>query len=142
MIGRPALCAACVALLLIGCSPIRTPAAGDLTTILAVTGPEDWQPETNLSLEIGDRAWAVSRPSPFGMASLRSAAPLNVRLVRPLDCSTLASFRVQPGSTHIIRFAADGSLAVEDWTGQAVDAGPTLGARPPTRCPTQVVSVP
>ena len=130
------LAVACMALVLASCSLVPPTATdGQVTTTVSVTGPKEWRPTVDLSLEIGDRAWAVSRESPIGIASIRSAVPVDVRLVSPLDCRILASFRAGPGTAHVIRFAADGTMRVEDWTGQGVDSGPTLNVRPLTQCP-------
>jgi hypothetical protein len=103
--------------------------------IVAVTGPRDWRPPEEMRLEIGDDAWAITGDGGGGVVSAISGSPVQVRLVGVPSCQRYAFFEARPGSASVIRFAADGSLMVEDWTGQPIDSGPLLSEAKASGCP-------
>jgi hypothetical protein len=102
--------------------------------VVAVTGPAGSRSAEELVLEAGETAWLGYG----GVVSVPSDAPLPVRLLGRASCVTYASFIAPPGTQWVIRFAADGSVGVEDWTGRGTDAGPALPERPPSGCATRV----
>jgi hypothetical protein len=98
---------------------------------VAVTGPAGSEAREGLVLEVGATAW----DGYGGVVAVPSDTPVAVRLVGRASCRTYASFVAPPGTSWVIRFAADGSARIEDRTGRPMDAGPGLGERPPTGCP-------
>lgn len=99
-------------------------------TWVAVTGPANSEAPEDLVLEIGDTAWFGYG----GVVGVETAGVLEVRLVGRESCRSYASFSAAAGSMWVIRFAQDGTVGVEDWTGQGMDAGPALGEREPSGC--------
>lgn len=120
-----------VPLLLVLAGPV---AAADPTWV-GIGGPEDWQPKPGFTLEIGSKAWTITAQSAGGVTSLELSAPTIVRVRRLSDCVPVVRFVAQPGRLYFIRFAANGTARVEDWTAQGMDAGPGMGAGGPLVCP-------
>lgn len=105
-------------------------AARESAVWVHVTGPQGSEPPEELVLEIGNTAWHGYG----GVASVQSFVALRVRLVGTAGCSVYAEFVAPPRTSWVIRFQPDGSTAVEDWSGRAVDSGPALVARPASGC--------
>lgn len=129
-----------LAMTLAGCA-LTTPQSAPESpsqTWLAVHGPRDWFPTEEMSLEIGDAAWAITPAGGGGVVTPDLSQASKVRLVGIGDCRAYASFSVTPGSAWIIRFAADGSVTVEDAAGQAHEMGPGLVERQPSGCESSV----
>ena len=99
-------------------------------TWVAVHGPGDSEAPEDLVLEIGDTAWFGYG----GIVSVETAGVLDVRLVGRESCRSYASFSAAAGTRWVIRFAEDGTVGMEDWTGQGMDSGPALGEREPSGC--------
>jgi hypothetical protein len=106
----------------------------DGQTWVSVRGPADSDAPEELVLEVGNRAWLGYD----GVVSVTTLVPLDVRLVGRDSCRIYAQFSAQPGTRWVIRFAADGSVGVEDWTGRPMDSGPLLPERKPSGCPNSV----
>jgi len=87
-----------------------------------------------MSLEIAGRAWTITPEGGGGVVMEALAERVEVRLVGDDDCRVYASLDAAPGSAHIIRFAADGSVGLEDVTGGFLDMGPALVERDPSNC--------
>lgn len=102
---------------------------------VAVTGPRDWVPPEEIRLEIGGQAWAITSEDGGGVVSIDSRDRVRVRLVGVPSCRRYAFFEADPGSASVVRFAADGSFMIEDWTGQPMDSGPLLTEAEPSGCP-------
>ena len=99
-------------------------------TWVMVTGPADSEAPEDLVLEIGDTAWLGYG----GVASVETEEALDVRLIGQESCRSFAAFSAPPASMWVIRFAADGTVAVEDVTGGAMELGPALTERDPSGC--------
>jgi hypothetical protein len=108
--------------------------AADLTWV-AITGPADWQPDPGYSLEIGSTAWTVDATNGGGLVTVDLRAPTIVRVRRVSDCVPVVRFVAQPGRQYVIRFAADGTSQVEDWTGRPMDTPGPPGDPGPLACP-------
>jgi heat shock protein HslJ len=102
-----------------------------MLTWVAVRGPADSLPPEDLVLEIGGMAWYGYG----GVVSLPTTRSTEVRLVGEDTCRTYANFLATSGSSTVIRFSADGQIAIEDWTDRGVDAGPALAHRQMSDCP-------
>jgi hypothetical protein len=94
-----------------------------------VTGPV----AEDLVLEIGPTAWWVRQGEGGGMATIRAASEVPVRLVT-LDCRVLASTVVDAGTNVVFRVVGVDRITVETGSGP-MDLGPALGGRPTTGCP-------
>ena len=101
------------------------------TTCVAVHGTANSDPPEELVLEIGNAAWLGFG----GVVSVETANTVPVRLVGRESCRVFAQFAARPGSKTVIRFAADGSVRVEDLTAMDIDAGPALPERQLSGCP-------
>jgi hypothetical protein len=114
-------------------APTEMPARSDPPgqTWVAVTGPANFEAPEDLVLEIGETAWFGYG----GVVSVETQSALDVRLVGRESCRSYASFEAPAGTMWVIRFADDGTVAIEDWTGRGMDAGPALGEREPSGCP-------
>ncbi len=97
---------------------------------VAVTGPANSEAPEDLVLEIGDTAWLGYG----GVVSVKAAGVLDIRLVGRESCRSYVSFSAAARSMWVIRFAEDGTVGVEDWTGRGMEAGPALGEREPSGC--------
>lgn len=117
-------------------APSETPARSAPSEVpgqlwVAVTGPADSEGPEDLVLEIGDTAWFGYG----GVISVETQSALDVRLVGRESCRSYAGFEAPAGTKWVIRFADDGTVGVEDWTGRLMDLGPALGEREPSGCP-------
>ena len=104
---------------------------------VTVTGPRDWLAPHDYVLEIGARGWPIEQNGGGGVVAvdLAPGERVEVRLVERDRCNAVVAFRASPGSSWVIRFAADGSAGVEDWTGRGANVlGPALGEGRPTDC--------
>lgn len=138
---RPWLALACVAMLAACSSPpsgspassasptLPTPSETLEQVVVAVTGTAPEPPEP-LLLHIDDQAWHGYG----GVVGVETRDPVTVRLVGQESCREYASFSADPGTNWVVRFTADESAAVEDWTGRGMDAGPALGEREARDC--------
>jgi hypothetical protein len=99
--------------------------------LVAVTGPANSDVPEDLVLEVGDTAWFGYG----GVVSVETQSALGVRLVGRESCRSYASFEAPAGTMWVVRFADNGTVGVEDWTGRGMDAGPALGEREPSGCP-------
>lgn len=106
------------------------PASGSGLTWVAVTGPADSEAPEDLVLEVGGRAWHGYG----GVVSIETGQTLPVRLIGRASCRSYAAFDAPAGTMWVIRFAADGTVRIEDWTERGVDAGPALGELPASGC--------
>jgi hypothetical protein len=111
--------------------PSPEPAA---QTWIAVYGPIDWSPPDRMSLEVAGTAWSLTPDGGGGVVTESLTSPAEVRLVGLDDCRLYARFDATPGSAHIIRFAPDGSVQVQDNTGGIMELGPGLVERAPSDC--------
>ena len=118
------------------CGSAGLVSAMDGSIWVAVHGPMDGEPPEELVLEIGATAWAGYG----GVASVESAEPLRVRVVGRASCRSYADFVAPADSNWVVRFAADGSVRVEDWTRRGMDAGPAVPEKAPSGCPAGVLS--
>ena len=119
-------------LLLSGCGLFTgtpAPEGSDALISVLVTGDV---PDDELSLEIGQAAWALTDGGP-GSAGLSAPDPQTIRLLRVDDCEELVEFEADPGTAHAIVFGADGSASVEERTADQ-EAGAPLERRDPTEC--------
>jgi hypothetical protein len=124
------------------CATVRAPAEAPSSlaspsglpgrTWVAVTGPANSEAPEDLVLEIGNGAWFGYG----GVVSVEAESPLAVRLVGRETCRIYAGFTAPTGTMWVVRFASDGRATIEDWTGRGMDAGPALGEREPSECPT------
>jgi hypothetical protein len=122
-----------MAFMLAGCTqPVPSPEAA--ATWVAVYGPADWSPPEQMSLEIGATAWSITPDAGGGVVTAELTERAGIRLVGLDGCHLYATFDAVPGSAHVIRFAVDGSVQVEDITGGALDAGPGLVESAPSDC--------
>jgi hypothetical protein len=110
------------------------PSEPDEETWITVTGPRDWLAPTEMALEIGGSAWAITVLGGGGVAMTPLETTSEVRLVSIEDCREFARFMAEPGSAHVVRFAPDESVGVEDWTGRGVEMGPALNETAPSDC--------
>jgi hypothetical protein len=110
---------------------MRTPAPEGSDALISVLVTGD-VPDDDLSLEIGGSAWIVAGGT-AGSAALSAPEAQAVRLVRVDDCEELARFEADPGTSHAVVFAADGSIVVEGRTAEH-DAGAPLERSGPTEC--------
>jgi hypothetical protein len=104
-------------------------------TWIGVGGPRDWAPRPGYVLELDGKAWRIDALNGGGVTSLPLASRTVVRVRRLPDCLPVVRFVAVPGRDYFIRFAADGSARVEDWTGQGMDSGPALGDPGAPVCP-------
>lgn len=111
------------------------PARADNPTWIGIGGPQDWAPSPGYTLEVGRDAWRVDAIHGGGVTTVALNVDTVVRLRRLSDCAPLVRFVAVPGRNYFIRFAANGSARVEDWTGQGMDAGPALGDPGVPVCP-------
>lgn len=114
---------------------LAAPAAAADSTWVVIGGPQDRQPDPGFTLEIGSRAWTIDALNGGGGTNLDLGAPTIVRVRRLSDCAPVVRFVAQPGRMYFIRFAADGTARVEDWTARGMDSGPGLGDGGPATCP-------
>lgn len=114
--------------------PVVPANAVELTWI-GIGGPEDWAPRPGYALEVGHDAWRIDAMHGGGVLSLPLRSRTIVRVRRLSDCAPVVRFVAVPGRDYYIRFAADGTARVEDWTAQGMDAGPALGDPSPPACP-------
>ena len=107
---------------------------------VTVTGPENWLQPEDYVLEISAQGWPVDEGAGGGVVAvqLERGQRVLVRLVRPRDCVAIAEFAALPGSNWVIRFAADGTTSVEDWTGRGHEMGPGLVEGQRTDCPSDI----
>jgi hypothetical protein len=103
---------------------------------VTVTGPADWHAPQDFVLEIGTNAWPIQEGDGGGVVAVELAPEENVivRLVQPRPCHAVVEFAALPGSNWVIRFAADGTPRVEDWTGEGSALGPALNEGQSTGC--------
>jgi hypothetical protein len=111
-----------------------TAKGADLTWV-GIGGPADWAPRPGSVLEVGDDAWQINARNGGGVTALPLAGRTIVRVRRLPDCTPVVRFVATPGGSYFIRFGADGSARVEDWTGQGMDSGPALGDPVASTCP-------
>lgn len=97
-------------------------------------GPIDWSPPDRMSLEVAGTAWSITPDGGGGVVTESLTSAAEVRLVGLEDCRLYARFHATPGSAHIIRFAPDGSVLVQDNTGGILESGPGLVERAPSGC--------
>ncbi len=116
-----------------GClwQPASSPVASDSPrqVWVAVLGTASQPPEP-MQLRIDEQAW----DGYGGVVSLETSGPVAVRLIGDQTCREYANFTAEAGTNWVVRFAADESVAIEDWTGRSMDAGPALGEREPREC--------
>jgi hypothetical protein len=95
---------------------------------VTLTGPRDWLAPQDYVLEVGTHGWPIQAGAGGGVVSVEVAPDerVTVRLVQPQGCNAIVEFEALDGSIWVIRFAADGTPNVEDWTGQGVNDGPAL----------------
>jgi hypothetical protein len=145
--GLLAVAGAAMSALAMAVSPVATPpvhglaqpsaVAGSLegSVRVVVTGPAGWTAPSELILEVGSSAWLIARSDGGGTTSYRTSTPVAVRLVRMPECVTVATFVAAPGTSHVIRFAANGAALVTQNSSAAHESGPLLGKRAaPTGC--------
>jgi hypothetical protein len=103
-------------------------------TWIGVHVPADWVPPQEMSLEVDGQAWAITVVGGAGVISPILAETSSVRLVGAGDCHVYAAFDANPGGFYSIRFAANGSVSIEEV--EDMDAGPGLTERDggPTDC--------
>ena len=104
-------------------------------TWIGVGGPADWAPVPGYTLEVGPKAWRIDALNGGGVTTVSLTERTVVRVRRLPDCTPVVRFEAVPGRMYFIRFAADGSARVEDWTDQGMDSGPALGDPGPPVCP-------
>lgn len=104
-------------------------------TWIGIGGPRDWAPRPGYTLEVGDDAWRIDRDNGGGVTALPLTARTVVRVRRLADCVPVVRFVAVPGRDYYVRFAADGSARVEDWTDEGMDSGPALGDPSAPVCP-------
>jgi len=115
--------------------PTCDPATQPCEIYVNVTGPREWQPVDDYTLEIGLSAWSLEREFGGGVGGREFTGTVRVRLVRPSDCASLVTFFADPNSYWVIRFDSSGTPHVEDWTGGAGELGPALSEGRLSRCP-------
>ncbi len=93
-----------------------------------------------MTLEVGEAAWSITPPGVGGVVTPDLADPAEVRLVGVETCREYAAFDITPGSAWIMRFAADGSVTVEDAAGGAREMGPGLVEGPRSNCESEAQS--
>jgi hypothetical protein len=101
-----------------------------------VTGPAGWLAPRDYVLEIGGTGWPIEEGEGGGVVAVTFVENTRVaiRLVQPQTCQAAVGFSALAGSHWVIRFAADGTTTVEDWTGRPMDLGPALGQGQPSDC--------
>jgi hypothetical protein len=102
---------------------------------VAVRGPQSGFPSESLRLEVGTQTYVLSEGFGGGVVAVETDRPVWVFLTRLSDCEVVASIRADVGERWVIRFGSDGSIVVEDWTAQGLDAGPGIEPRSDSRCP-------
>lgn len=111
------------------------PARATGPTWVGIGGPIDWAPVPGYTLEIGLDAWTINALNGGGVTTVALSEPTIVRVRRLSDCVPVVRFVALPGRDYYIRFAADGTPRVEDWTAEGMDAGPALGDPGAAVCP-------
>jgi hypothetical protein len=103
---------------------------------VTVTGPRDWLAPQDYVLEVGVHGWPIQAGAGGGVVAVEVGPNerVVVRLVQPQGCNAIVEFAASGGSAWVIRFAADGTPRVEDWTGEAIDLGPALTEGQRTDC--------
>lgn len=116
--------------------PSAMPGIIPAQTWITVGTPSDGVPPQEMSLELGRQAWSITVDGGAGVMAAVLSEVTSVRLVGVRDCHVYAAFEAAPGSNYWIRFGDDGSVSVEDATGQEQPAGPGLNEREggPTDC--------
>ena len=104
-------------------------------TWIGIGGPENWAPRPGYTLEVGDDAWRIDAINGGGVTTVPLRSPTVVRVRGLSDCVPVVRFVAAPGRAYFIRFAADGSAHVEDWTNEGMDSGPALGDPTSRVCP-------
>jgi hypothetical protein len=125
-----------------GCASLTTgtPANSPAQTWLAIHGPRDWIAPEPMTLEVGEAAWPITPPGVGGVVTPDLADRAEVRLVGVETCREYAAFDITPGSAWIMRFAANGSVTVEDAAGGAHEMGPGLVDGPRSNCESEAQS--
>lgn len=122
--------------LLTGCSialptptpdPAAQPGLIPTRTWVGVHIPADWVAPQDMSLEVGDHAWSITVDGGAGVVSTDLSEISSVMLVGIDDCHVFAAFEATPGALYSIRFAADGSVSIEEVAD--MEAGPGLVER-------------
>lgn len=90
--------------------------------------------EQPMSVEVGDLAWQITEEGGRGVVMPHLKGTVPVRLVGIDDCRMYASFQAGPSSANLIRLAADGSVTIEDMSGEVQVHGPALIEGEPTGC--------
>ncbi len=119
-------------------SPSGTPSASPAAVgpaWLAITGPADWQPDPGYEMQVNGKAWVVDKNNGGGVTTVDLANPSRVTISGVGGCESILAFTAQPGRMYVIRFAANGSPAVEDWTANGVDSGPGINGPVTPKCP-------
>jgi hypothetical protein len=104
-------------------------------TWIGIGGPQDWAPSPGYVLEVDGSSWRIDAVHGGGVTTLPLVSRTVVQVRRLPDCTPVVRFVAVPGRDYFIRFAADGSDRVEDWTGQGMDSGPALGDPVAPICP-------
>jgi hypothetical protein len=133
LVRRVNVVVALAALVVTACARPAGPEPGGEAWI-RVTGPRDWPPPGAMSLEFDGSAWSITPEGGGGVVSKELSERTEVRLIGLANCHVLARLEVAPGSAHIIRFAADGSVGMEDITGGDIELGPALVEAAPSGC--------
>ena len=102
---------------------------------MGIGGPMDWTPTPGFTLEIGRDAWTINATNGGGVTTVALSEPTIVRVRRLSDCVPVVRFVAEPGRFYYIRFAANGTARVEDWTKEGMDSGPALGNPGDPVCP-------
>jgi len=116
------------------CLAMTSPAAAVDDTWVGIGGPQEWAPDPGFSLEIGSTAYPIGPLNGGGVRTVALTKPTIVRVRRLPDCRPVVRFVAQPGRDYFIRFAADGTVHVEDWTSEGMDSGPAIDPGPAV-CP-------
>jgi hypothetical protein len=126
---------ASTALVLIALTVPAVPVNAVGLTWIGIGGPQDWAPRPGYTLEIGHDAWRIDGINGGGVTTIPLTSQTIVRVRRLSDCTPVVRFVAVPGRDYYIRFAANGSAQVEDWTAEGMDAGPALGDPSAPVCP-------
>jgi hypothetical protein len=103
-------------------------------TWVGIQGPRGCVPPEEMSLEIDGSTWSLNADACDRVVTLQTGQAVQVNLWGVSTCRFYTSFEAPPGSLHLIVFLDDGSIRIDDETGQGIEMGPSLGERAPTGC--------